>query len=483
MNSHDIDEYYSESESELTDFESTTLSCILTLTDLEKNKNRFYVLQLICNNKLNKYILYIRYGRIGEVGKVEKKTYTDYNIAVKKFKQQFRKKTQVKWHNRLGANYIKRYTLSDVDTNNVSTVKSTVDIKSDLAIEVQNLINLISNKKMFNQKLINIDFDLKKLPIGNISIKQLDIAELVLQNIQNKIIQNNNAVEILKLTNQFYKYVPYTSGRKKPPLINSLEKIKLFYEIITYLKNIKEAYILMTNENIKLHPYDNIVKNLKIKIYYIDKSEIIHKILSKYVHNTHGPTHKFKLDVKEIYRINTMMGKDFKSIGNNNLQLLFHGSSLCNWCSIFKNGLVLNGNDFGASITGKMFGNGVYFTNSSSKSAQYCGIKKGSEGVICLLLSIVSLGNECKKIVSDPFINYELLKSKTYDSVWGQGKIIPSNGISIETKFGSVYIPNEKLKKSNINSTLRYDEKVVYNTCQILPKYIVTLNIDRTMEK
>ena len=130
-----------------------------------------------------------------------------------------------------------------------------------------------------------------------------------------------------------------------------------------------------------------------------------------------------------------------------------------------------------------MFGNGVYFTNSSSKSAQYCGIKKGSEGVICLLLSIVSLGNECKKIVSDPFINYELLKSKTYDSVWGQGKIIPSNGISIETKFGSVYIPNEKLKKSNINSTLRYDEKVVYNTCQILPKYIVTLNIDRTMEK
>ncbi len=55
-----------------------------------------------------------------------------------------------------------------------------------------------------------------------------------------------------------------------------------------------------------------------------------------------------------------------------NTKLLWHGSRNENWLSIIENGLLLNPN---AIITGKMFGNGIYFAPKSSKSWNYTSIR------------------------------------------------------------------------------------------------------------
>lgn len=51
-----------------------------------------------------------------------------------------------------------------------------------------------------------------------------------------------------------------------------------------------------------------------------------------------------------------------------NVKEFFHGSTNENWLSIIKYGLELNPN---ASITGKMFGNGIYFAPDANKSYKY----------------------------------------------------------------------------------------------------------------
>ena len=51
-----------------------------------------------------------------------------------------------------------------------------------------------------------------------------------------------------------------------------------------------------------------------------------------------------------------------------NTKMLWHGSKNENWLSIIKNGLLLHPN---AVITGKMFGNGIYFAPKSTKSWNY----------------------------------------------------------------------------------------------------------------
>ena len=56
--------------------------------------------------------------------------------------------------------------------------------------------------------------------------------------------------------------------------------------------------------------------------------------------------------------------KKEKGIENRGCHLLWHGSRTENWWSIFKNGLTLNNN---AIVTGKMFGQGLYFAPKAEK--------------------------------------------------------------------------------------------------------------------
>lgn len=77
--------------------------------------------------------------------------------------------------------------------------------------------------------------------------------------------------------------------------------------------------------------------------------------------------------VKKIYRVIHKKSKKafdeyLKENHIHHVKQLWHGSRNENWMSIMKNGLLLNPN---AQITGKMFGNGIYFANSSDKSFGY----------------------------------------------------------------------------------------------------------------
>lgn len=77
--------------------------------------------------------------------------------------------------------------------------------------------------------------------------------------------------------------------------------------------------------------------------------------------------------VKQIYRvIPNVQKKRFDGYITEhqiqNVRLLWHGSRNENWLSIIKNSLLLNPD---AIITGKMFGQGIYFAPSSQKSWNY----------------------------------------------------------------------------------------------------------------
>lgn len=76
---------------------------------------------------------------------------------------------------------------------------------------------------------------------------------------------------------------------------------------------------------------------------------------------------------QNIYRVipgkqQKRFNKYIQEKGIHNVRQLWHGSRNENWLSIAKNGLLLNPN---AVITGKMFGNGIYFATSSMKSWNY----------------------------------------------------------------------------------------------------------------
>lgn len=77
--------------------------------------------------------------------------------------------------------------------------------------------------------------------------------------------------------------------------------------------------------------------------------------------------------VKSVYKVDCdWQRKRFESYCESkkisDTRLYWHGSRNCNWLSIMKAGLLLNPD---AQITGKMFGNGIYFAPSARKSWGY----------------------------------------------------------------------------------------------------------------
>lgn len=104
--------------------------------------------------------------------------------------------------------------------------------------------------------------------------------------------------------------------------------------------------------------------------------------------------------VHAIYRVipkkqQKKFNEYLENAGISNVKLLWHGSRNANWMSIVQNSLSLNPN---AVITGKMFGYGIYFAPSATKSFGYTSMKgsywaKGNDNTAFMGLYACAIGN------------------------------------------------------------------------------------------
>ena len=465
-------------------------SCTLNQTDIESNKNKFYIIQIIKNS--SKYIYYTRYGRISDSGVPSHKEYMTPASAVSAFEKQFKSKTGNNWNAR--NNFIKKegkYFMAEITYSINEKIPDIpqVDIKSKLDDRTQYLMKLLSNIDTMNRALIELDIDPKKMPLGKISNDQLDKAKDILKSIsviidKNKIINTNNSTilslssddkDLVKLSSSFYTYIPYSCGRKKPPVIDCKEKLDNVNNMIDELKNLAVA-VKITNDiknNSNKHACDIVYDGLNTQINPVDKTSNLWKYLCDYVHNTHAPTHNYKTEILDIYQIARQGEIDRYDKYNKdilNKTLLWHGSRLTNFCSIMQQGLLLNPSNLGVYITGKMFGYGVYFSDTFSKSFNYCA-PETSDNIGVLLLCEVALGETLIKLQSDSYLGpKDMEKNKTH-STWGQGQKTPGE----DKIVNNVRIPNGKLIDSKKKSVLLYNEYIVYNTDQIKQSYLVVV--------
>ena len=156
-----------------------------------------------------------------------------------------------------------------------------------------------------------------------------------------------------------------------------------------------------------------------------------------------------------------------------NKTLLFHGSQLSNWCSILKNGLYLDPSKLGVQITGKMFGYGIYWANSVTKSFNYCN-SNTTHKIAVLAIAEVALGEMHEQYFGDCSLSQDKLKKLKKNSTWGKGVHCPSDSTVVD----NVIIPNGVIKK-NVDKkskySLIYDEFVIYNTNQYKIKYLIVV--------
>jgi poly [ADP-ribose] polymerase len=207
---------------------------------------------------------------------------------------------------------------------------------------------------------------------------------------------------------------------------------------------------------------------LETKLTHVQDHKTV-DMIQRYMKTNVGGSHNFGLAIESIYEINkpqeAQAYRKWDSLHNK--QLLWHGTRLANAVGILSTGFRIN--PVGVPTTGKMFGNGLYFANASTKSAGYMGISMQS-GYGLLFLCEIALGNMHERLQAEHVTTLPDGRHSTK----GMGCWQPETNSHVE--IGDVTVPIGKLKQGAISGkALQYDEFIVYDTSQIKMRYVMVV--------
>ncbi|XP_060704555.1 poly [ADP-ribose] polymerase 1 [Hemiscyllium ocellatum] len=454
------------------------LSATLGLVDISRSQNSYYKLQLLEDDNKKRYWVFRSWGRVGTtIGGNKLEKMSSKEEAVDHFLGLYEEKTGNAWHSKNFTKYPKKFYPLEIDYGQdeeaVKKLTANCNTKSKLDKAVQDLIKTIFDVESMKKAMVEFEIDLQKMPLGKLSKRQIQSAYAILSEVQQVVANNGAESQILDLSNRFYTLIPHDFGMKKPPLLNNEDYIQAKVQMLDSLLDIEVAYSLLQGgkEDDAKNPIDVNYEKLHTQIKVLAKETDEAKLIVEYVKNTHAVTHnQYDLEVMEIFKIKREGEEErFEPFSElHNRQLLWHGSRITNFAGILSQGLRIAPPE--APVTGYMFGKGVYFADMVSKSANYCHASQ-AEPVGLILLAEVALGNmhELKRA------NHITKLPKGKHSVKGIGKTAPDPNATV--KMNGVDIPLGKGVQTQVtDSSLLYNEYIVYDVAQVNLKYLLKLN-------
>lgn len=451
---------------------------VLGFTDIDLNKNSYFKLQVLEDDKNNSALplnvatltpsfwVFSSWGRIGtNIGDSLVEPFITADLACAHFEKLYEKHTENKWNS---TEAFKKYPgkFYPIDINYSDEINANTTMASQLSPEVEELMKLLFDIKAMKQAMKEYQLDLEKMPLGKLSVNQLQAAYLTLTELEDSVLNGSPLTELVGLSNKFYTLIPHNFGVRKASVINTIAMIAEKREMVDSLLDIGYAYAMMAEADKDLNSFDAYYKQLKAKIEVLDKTSVEFKQIQTYVGNTQ--MHGYKVELQEVFKVERYGEKDryapYKSLHNR--QLLWHGSAITNFASIISNGLKIT-----QQVHGSMFGRGIYFADMISKSVNYCysltGLTLNSTAL--LALSEVALGTMYQPPTAT---NITQLPANTH-STKGSGQQIPDPQGN-HTRADGVIIP---LGKPIINNQQRagllFNEFIVYNEAQVNMQYIV----------
>lgn len=347
------------------------------------------------------------------------------------------------------------------------------EVPSKLDRAVQELVSLIFDVSQMKRVMMEFDLDTEKMPLGKISSSQVLRAMAVLNEMAQLIKTNGRRAQFIGASNHFYSLIPHNFGTLMPPVIDTLETVKQKNEMLQSLLEMEVAYSLMNrNEGVStVNQLDLQYELLQTDLDRVDPDGSEYQMLDQYLRNTHAQTHNtYNLQILDVFRVRRSgeqkRFEPFEQMPNR--KLLWHGSRLTNYVGILSQGLRIAPPE--ALAAGYMFGKGIYFADMVSKSANYCfASPRDSTGLV--MLCEVALGNQMECLAAE---SVDRLPNGLH-SVKGVGKTYPNPAQSVYDENG-VEIPlGEPTVDLSVDSSLLYNEYIVYDVAQVQIKYIFKL--------
>ncbi len=334
-----------------------------------------------------------------------------------------------------------------------STISTTVDSMSlaDIAVRqikfnnsnVEALIKRLANSnihKITNSTSISFDNGVFQTPLGVVTQEGIDDARKLLQWFFSNISKRKKVEEDFNhAIDNYLKIIPRPKGGGLyyENIFDTSESIQKESDVIDALENSLSLAVTP-----KVDPdTDKVEESVFDLSLEVEHNSAIRKKLEAWYEGTKKSMHSYgNVKVREIYAVDLeKYNANFKEALSNRTQV-WHGSGQSNILSILKSGLTPSPPST-AAIAGKMFGNGTYGSETSSKALGYSlgrwGQSSGDSGWLFV----------CDFAMGNPFYAKGSLNTipAGYDSCWALPK----------------------------NTSLYNDELIVYNADQIRIKYLI----------
>ncbi|XP_061354004.1 poly [ADP-ribose] polymerase 1 isoform X2 [Gastrolobium bilobum] len=449
----------------------------LNMSDLSTGVNSYYILQIIQEDKGSGCFVFRKWGRVGndKIGgdKLEEMPKSD---AICEFKRLFLEKTGnpwEAWEQKTIQKQPGRFFPLDIDygVNKQVSKKNKNNADSKLPPPLIELMKILFNVETYRAAMMEFEINMSEMPLGKLSKSNIQKGFEALTDIQNLLKFNDPDPSVresllIDASNRFFTVIPSIH----PHIIRDENDFKSKVKMLEALQDIEIASRLVGFDANSDDSIDDNYKKLHCDISPLPHDSEDYRLIEKFLHTTHAPTHMdWSLELEEVFSLEREGEFDKfvhyrEKLGNR--MLLWHGSRLTNFVGILSQGLRIAPPE--APATGYMFGKGIYFADLVSKSAQYCYTEKKNP-VGLMLLSEVALGNV-----------YELKKAKYMDkppqgkhSTKGLGKKVPHESEYVKWR-GDVTVPCGKPVPSNVKtSELMYNEYIVYDTAQIKMQFLL----------
>lgn len=331
-----------------------------------------------------------------------------------------------------------------------SSSENEIDLSAIKDMMVRNLVN---NLMKYARKSISYHYNVNADQVTQKQVQEAqDIVDALVQQIENKLELNLFNKTLLQL----YAVIPRRMKNVKENLVQKIDnqedieiiRSKIGEEQATL--DVMRGQVLMNQkqqENQKADTKQNILESMNLDLSLLTDANVEKHIKSMMQDEAHRFVKAF--EVKNM-RTHSFFDNWLQTKTQHQTELFWHGSRNENWLSILESGLVLR--PANAVITGKMFGEGIYFADKFRKSLNYTSLRgscwtNGSADKAFLAIFQVHTGNQLKIQKHEPWcyqLNESNLKKRgtNYDSLFALG--------------GADLVNNEYIVYNQNQCTIRY---------------------------
>ena len=416
-------------------------------SDVNNNNNKFWYIELYDDNTV-----ITKWGRVGDTG--QSKTFPGAGVGF------LEKKCREKESERNGEiPYRKLNVIANSGIVQTSTTKTVTDaaikevakkqIKTNNPI-VTKLVEYLAKVNAHNiseasggRIQYNDTTGLFSTPLGIVTQDNIDEANKLLIDIGDMVASHQYISKVGDLTNSYCMLIPQNFGHKRldvKEFWSDLAKVQYQKQILDSLQASLDAAMSPSNTKVDTIPEKKV---FDVELNLVEDRSVVSRIHKLYYSSKKSHSCSY-LNPTDVYEIKIgKMSEAFQKDGAKmtNIWELWHGSSCSNLLSIMSKGFIIPPRT-SPNVTARMFGDGVYASNISTKALGY---------------------------------------STGY---WGQSSHNRYFMFLIDMAMGNFYVPHvasSNLPKPGYDSTfakpgisgIQNEEMIVYRTSQVSPKYLI----------